>query len=157
MTEYDIQNKLYRRMWQSHVVMIPNYHPLDWWECDLFGITNAGFGREWEVKTSREDFKKDCRKTAKHARLARAHSTGPNQFWYVVPEGMIVPGDVPDYAGLIYVGCARSYLGIQWVKRAPRLHDHKVGPGLTKHAGYSCATRYWNLRCPLESIGPTGD
>lgn len=46
----------------------------------------------------------------------------PNYFYYVVPNGMIQPCEVPQYAGLIYV----SNEGLlQIVKSAPMLHKQK--------------------------------
>lgn len=48
----------------------------------------------------------------------------PNKFAYAVPEGLISPDDVPDYAGLIYVKNDRRYKPTI-VKRPPALHKKK--------------------------------
>lgn len=58
----------------------------------------------------------------------------PNYFYYVVPEGLLEPDEVPPYAGLVYI---TTYKGsfedqpdkwlhhIKIVKTAPRLHKTK--------------------------------
>lgn len=67
--------------------------------CDLWTISansSAGFkARAYEVKISRADFRRD---TAVKQREARLFS---DQFFYVTPAGLIRPGEVPDWAGLI--------------------------------------------------------
>lgn len=51
-----------------------------------------------ECKTSLEDFRRDSSKTW------RKHSPGMGRWrWYLVPEGLIEPGDVPEDHGLLYV------------------------------------------------------
>ena len=50
----------------------------------------------FEVKVSRGDFKRDLRKPLKQ-RPARLSS---NRFFYVAPEGIIAPDDLPVWAGL---------------------------------------------------------
>jgi len=45
----------------------------------------------------------------------------PNKFFYACPEGLISPGEVPAYAGLIYT----TQFGSQIVKPAPFLHKEK--------------------------------
>lgn len=47
----------------------------------------------------------------------------PNFFYYAVPEGMIQPDEVPEYAGLVYVPEGSNSLRI--VKKAPQLHRQK--------------------------------
>jgi len=50
----------------------------------------------------------------------------PNKFFYACPEGLIAPGEVPAYAGLIYVqkeDIMKPYCRI--VKQAPFLHKNK--------------------------------
>jgi hypothetical protein len=47
----------------------------------------------------------------------------PNKFYYAVPEGLIKIEEVPEYAGLIYVGTERSSARI--VKECPYLHKEK--------------------------------
>lgn len=52
----------------------------------------------------------------------------PNRFYFAVPEGLVKPEEVPDYAGLIYVRDGNPHV----VREAPYLHkkkdnlDHKI-------------------------------
>lgn len=114
MKEYQIQNMLYHWIFGTSSLLLPNYTPKTWFECDLFAVTKAGYMREYEIKTSRADFKADARKTEpdyyredtdrkpiddtfpwvkrkgrnKHQALAEHDPTGPTMFWYVTPEGL---------------------------------------------------------------------
>lgn len=56
-----------------------------------------------------------------------ANHRKPNFFYYAVPEGMIKPDEVPEYAGLIYIKqeCQFSYQSFSIVKKAPQLHKTK--------------------------------
>ena len=58
----------------------------------------------------------------------------PHQFYFVVPEKLVRLEEVPDYAGLIYVG---EYLEV--IRRAPYLHKTKMD--LTK----TLLKKYYNL------------
>ena len=51
----------------------------------------------------------------------------PNYFYYAVPEGMIQPEEVPEYAGLIWILKEYSYIRQSYVikKQAPQLHKQK--------------------------------
>lgn len=67
--------------------------------CDFWTISansSAGFkARAYEIKVSRADFRRD---TAVKQREARLFS---DQFFYVVPTGLLKPEELPDWAGLI--------------------------------------------------------
>lgn len=52
-----------------------------------------------------------------------ANHKKPNFFYYAVPEGMIRPDEVPEYAGLVYVPETSGSLRI--VRKAPQLHKEK--------------------------------
>lgn len=56
-----------------------------------------------------------------------ANHRKPNFFYYAVPDGMIKPDEVPEYAGLIYIKqeCQFSYQSFAIVKKAPQLHKTK--------------------------------
>lgn len=129
MTERDIQRELYWSRRGGCSLIVPNYTPWSWFECDIFAVTKIGYFHEYEIKLTISDFKADRHKTrarghwengrwlrhpvqTKHARLASADIRGPSRFTYVVPEGMVVldPPEridptacLPDWAGLIYV------------------------------------------------------
>lgn len=96
------------------------------WEADILEITKAGYLYEYEVKISRKDFKIDAEKV-------EHYWTGPgrkkydvlrngervNYFSFIVPEGLISPEEVPEWAGLIYV----------------RPYDNRVCIGFDKETG----------------------
>ena len=56
-----------------------------------------------------------------------ANHRKPNFFYYAVPEGMIQPDEVPEYAGLIYIKKEYMYESQSFyiVKKAPQLHKQK--------------------------------
>lgn len=51
----------------------------------------------YEIKVSRADFKRDS-----HAKQREAR-TFSDQFFYATPPGLLKPGEVPDWAGLVEV------------------------------------------------------
>ena len=97
------------------------------WESDCLLLTRSGYWYEFEVKISKADFKNDFKnKKEKHSILSSEKETKkPNFFYYVVPEDLIAPYDVPEYAGLIYIKRGR---GLITVKKAPTLHKEKNDP-----------------------------
>jgi len=142
---------------------LPRYTPWDWWECDVFELTTAGYYREYEIKVTRPDFLNDAakerfsqadrlddRKVEKKHDLLMAHDPrGPVQFWYVVPEGLIKLREVPEWAGLIEIiisppGGWRLYEKV--LIEAPRLHGEKCHPKTVEHARGVCYYRMHELR-----------
>lgn len=98
------------------------------WESDLLFLSKSGIWTEIEIKVSRSDFLADLRnKTEKHDVLKDAKNRmRPNRFFYAVPEGLVQPEEVPEYAGLIWV---TEWFSVQTVKKiAPQLHRHKITP-----------------------------
>lgn len=113
------------------------------WESDYLAMTKAGYLYEGEVKISRSDFKADMKKKRKHQILEGTYEPKdvniyekgkfvgtepekvlkPNYFFYAVPEGLIEPSEVPDYAGLVYMTNVFPYW--KWAKKAPKIHDVK--------------------------------
>jgi hypothetical protein len=120
------------------------------WESDFIVVRKNGNCLECEIKTNRQDFFRDFKKTMKHQILREGTrppipghytenpETGeweeepqdtdvevkfrPNQFYYAVPEGLITVDEIPEYAGLIYI----TERGVKTVKRAPFLHREKL-------------------------------
>lgn len=109
------------------------------WESDFYCLSKSGYSVEVEIKITVGDFKADFKKKWKHLLLSSKTSTvfrrlrwniitydrakkTPNRFYYACPEGMIKVDDIPEYAGLIYVG---KYRQITIVKNAPLLHPVK--------------------------------
>ena len=64
----------------------------------------------------------------------------PNYFYYAVPEGMIQPEEVPEYAGLIYILKEYHYERQSYiiVKKAPCLHKQKY-----KDGELNLAEKFW--------------
>lgn len=154
MTERTIQNALWGGLTyqKGYNLVAPNYTPSKWHECDLFAVTKAGMGVEFEIKISRGDFKADMAKTDKHRRLSLGDGLGPSRFFYVVPDGMVTVDEVPAYAGLIYAREREAYPGgparifVREIKKAPKLHRQPVPVKVTDHMRSVFYWRFWNLR-----------
>jgi hypothetical protein len=159
-TAKDIQRALIRDRYKRTTV-IPNYTPAGWFECDLFELTAAGFFVEYEIKLSLADFRRDAEKfrrewdpavrvqidRVKHHEIAAADPRGPSRFWYVVPEGLLTPEIVPQWAGLIIArhrsGYSRPHdFTTEELKSAPRLHKVKADLKILPHATGVC---YWRM------------
>ncbi len=112
-------------------LVMPRYTPVGWWECDVFELTGSGYFREYEVKLSLADLRKDskkrreirntgryepvpeaeakfngqsrwvCEYETKHDLLQSACPAGPVEFYYVTPEGMVTEDWIPLWAGWI--------------------------------------------------------
>ena len=163
-TEEYIQRKLNNFFApNSQKYVIENLYVFNW-ESDKLIETRSGLLYEYEIKISRSDYKNDFKnKKDKHVILEgkeeyvpsyeedkeRFKHYGsdfndeyyrtenfkkPNYFYYAVPEGMIDAGEVPSYAGLIYVLPEGKHetkdgmwcsSGIYTVKQAPKLHSTK--------------------------------
>ncbi len=132
LTERKLIDAVMRDRWQRNFCL-PNYTPPEWWECDLFEVTAAGYFREYEVKLSVRDFRADRYKErevrgsgrmelldaalakfpgqsrwvaeseTKHALLAAGSVRGPSQFFYVTPEGLLDAEPLPPWAGWLEV------------------------------------------------------
>lgn len=158
-TERDIQRKLF---WDYHqsAVLVPNYTPAGWWECDLFRVTKAHYFYEYEIKLSLRDFRADAKKrdtrsmqyerfrqrlarysTKKYWQLEHAGKRCPSRFYYVVPASIAegVQGELPSFAGLIVFD---RYL--REVIKAPRIHARKVSGHVIRNAQRVCVWRYWD-------------
>lgn len=98
------------------------------WESDLLFLSKSGIWTEIEIKISRSDFHADLKtKKDKHAVLAdKTVTVKPNRFYYAVPEGLVNPDEVPEYAGLLWVNDWGSIPARHW--QAPLLHKHKITP-----------------------------
>jgi hypothetical protein len=153
-----------------------NYTPPDWWECDLFEISKAGFATEYEVKLSRGDFNRDALKQQtrfsfdeslpglegvqrstlnKHDLLAAGDTRGPARFYFVTPYGLIER--VPAWAGWGEVVRDRGGV-LRWHVRkpAPRLHSAKVSDQTRTRVFRACHWRMWRLLVRGESAATGG-
>jgi hypothetical protein len=164
----DIQQAIIRDRWRDGFVL-PNYYPGEWWECDVFEITKAGYFREYEVKVSRGDFFADARKTRevfprgwgqpstfenKHELLSQRSLRGPSQFWFCTPPGLLAVEEVPEWAGLIEVKDhgegSRPRFWPREIKKAPRLHTVKIGD----RAGHARGICYWRMHDAIKTPQP---
>lgn len=170
MTERIIQNAIWQHSGQQHTLMCPNYTPAGWWECDVWGVTRAGYSVEFEIKLSLRDFKVDKQKQRtfydrkndpvpfedrwtpterrKHDMLDARDPKCPNRFIYVCPDGLLKAEDVPQWAGLMTYNPKRYRLSTE--KDAPRLHAAKVPEETIEHCRGVFFYRYWNLRMRLK-------
>lgn len=132
-----------------------NYTPLNWWECDVFQLTDSGYFKEYEIKLSVADYRADRLKGAdgkrwgaedenKHQFLATGSSRGPCEFHFVVPAGMLMAEPIPDWAGVIELHARTDGHGWypQTTVKAPRLHREKANPVIEPHARGIC---YWRM------------
>lgn len=152
-----IERVLYRRLDKmGRKCIFPHVTPIGWWECDMFSMTGRGYWSEHEIKTSRGDYLNDFKKEMailygrrrssrycgqkgvdtlnKHELLAAGDPRGPSHFWFCMPEGMVDPSEVPDYAGIMTFPLPGSdnpsphYMKYWRVERkAPRLHSEPFG------------------------------
>lgn len=83
----------------------------------------------------------DCKARIKpgDSHLIESHKK-PNYFYYAVPEGLIQPEEVPEYAGLIYILKEYHYECQSYVivKKAPCLHKQKY-----KDGELNLAEKFW--------------
>ena len=157
-TERTIQSRLMRdRHWRG--LTLPNYTPPNWFECDVFELTDAGFFREYEIKLTVSDFKADARKSQRRKGVdvfkrdllgEPIQTKGPVQFWYVTPVGLLTPQMLPPWAGLIEISLRPPDLRYPQcfeskeheVVKAPRLHNEKANERIRLAALVCC---YWRL------------
>lgn len=143
---------------KNHEVIVPNSCVFNW-ESDVISVTRSGFIHEFEIKVTRADFKQDGKKD--RARLLcdpvvtgfwGSHTCSrPNYFYYVVPQGLIQPEEVPEYAGLIYavepvVGHHLYFGTTKEIKAARRIHNEKITDGQRRQLGRSMTIRFWKQR-----------
>lgn len=177
MTEHDVISVIMRGRYVKNFCL-PRFSPAHWWECDVFQLTKAGYFNEYEVKLSRSDFKADAHKSRrewvpsdkigpmmfedktilKHGLLAARSTKGPVKFWYVTPEGLLTPSDIPEWAGHIEI-VDTGESGI-WrylerdAKSAPRLHNVKMDEKIRDRIRDAC---YWRMHRLMQKIGTIGD
>lgn len=167
LTEKVIVNRLLRDRYPK-TFCLPNYTPPHWWECDMFELTAAGYFREYEVKVTLSDFRRDVEKQnelrgsgewtgeagqkkwvakyeKKHDLLEGGDLRGPSQFFYVTPEGMLSSEPLPPWAGWIEIYViehrGRRHLHERLRVKAPTIHRVKMA----KNPDYHRGTTYWRF------------
>jgi hypothetical protein len=172
-TEHEMQNALRHGFVGDTDLSIPNNCAFGW-EADLIIVRKSLFTVEVEIKVTVSDFRHDAKKVEKHQALEtgmydwmpwrdqpreqRPH-VRPNYFYYALPDSISGKIDVPKYAGLLVVRKRRrSYDGEIWYdyeieisKKAPRLHNEKLGDKERWQIMRSYDVKYWNNRIKTES------
>ena len=147
LTETFIQNELYRIKRSASQIILGNYTPTGWYECDLYAVTKAGYWSEYEIKLSLSDFEADFRnKKPKHMMLASDPLKGPKQFWFVMPRELAEQVSVPSYAGLIAVTKRGRWMRTDTLKIAPTRPSRKASEKAILRAYRNGYYRYWSTR-----------
>jgi len=151
-------------------LVVPNVVVDLWAECDLLTITKALYPVEYEVKLSRSDFFADRKKTVywrkrrsperehwpenlehlkwerieenKHQLLAE-RDCFPSRFFFVTPQGLVKPDEIPEWAGHIELTPWTTVWRMHRVKDAPRLHNNKVDNEFLYRTARKMVFRYW--------------
>lgn len=162
LTERSIQCAIYVKWKSASRLLVPNYTPDSWFECDVFRVTDAKYFIEYEIKLTLVDFKRDtdkkrrgyemvgreCRRLderLKHERLTDGDPFGPFRFYYVMPDDMIRESDLPQWAGLIWAKrVSPEYVRLKFVRHSPRLHNAKVAADRVRRARDVCYYRMWS-------------
>lgn len=69
---------------------------------DVWGLGNFNDSAVIEVKVSRSDFKADQKKWARSKQAEMLNLQAGRYRWYLCPEGVIKPEELPDKWGLLY-------------------------------------------------------
>jgi hypothetical protein len=151
-TEHTIQRALFYGRSSSSRIIVPNYKPRGWWECDLWQLSKALRSHEYEIKLTVSDFKADALKTrkhnfgrtptTKHEILATNPQRGPNRFSFAMPPELAEKVEIPEWAGLITV----TELSAKIIKRAPVRHNRAVPEKEINKAFVATYYRYWNAK-----------
>ena len=96
------------------------------WESDVLSLNKGGYISEFEVKINRSDFTVDKNKRKFGYYNRGIHELMPNRFYYVCPDNLISPEEIPSFSGLIYYNESGE---LQTIKRAPLIHRIKHDRG----------------------------
>jgi hypothetical protein len=151
MNVLEVQRRLFFEFRTSKMLM-PNYTPFRWYECDMLRITQNLYFYEYEIKNTLSDFKADSKKSewdreskttvSKHDLLLQKSDRGPSRFYYIVPPDLVekVGPLLPPFAGLI------SFNGhLHEIQKAPLLHSKKFGRSALKLIHHRAYNRYLDL------------
>lgn len=108
------------------------------WESDYWALDTNGITKEFEIKTSRQDYFNDAKKD-KHKVC-----NGANFFYYVCPKGLILKSEVDKKYGLIYIS---EYGNALIEKRPQRLNDNRFNDWqMLANKMYSKWYSLWNKK-----------
>ena len=166
--EKEIQQKIYNWYGDTSMLIIPNFTPADWWECDIFRVLKSGYTHEYEIKLSKKDYMADFKKQVtvaewvkeppiyKHNLLKRKCDASPNRFSFVFGSVQLLDSvEVPDYAGILvlkeipaltFSGEKETYFALRNIRNAPLLHKKKIEDKVIKQMNKSLYYRFWTER-----------
>jgi hypothetical protein len=156
---YQIQRRLYFGSISASEVLMPNFAPVNWLECDVFRVTKAGYFYEYEIKLSVADFRADAKKTlfddetkkyiGKHEALTARFRCCPARFYFVTVPDVAdrIKDELPDWAGLIVLD---RYL--RQMRPAPILHKRKISRAIVRQAYRSAMGRFWDQHFRLPDL-----
>ncbi len=107
--------------------MLPNFVIDRGFEMDVFKLTPSGLITEFEIKTSKMDFRLDFKKKNKHD-LLKNGQLSCNRFFFVTPCNLLKLEDIPSYAGWYELSETKyksRYFVLSLRKNAPLLHKNK--------------------------------
>lgn len=152
----ETQRSLKRFFRTRYQLMVPN---AVWYETemDMACVRNSGFLDEFEIKMSRSDFKADFKKTHRHRKedsdepnwkvvAGNKHDMLqdgiglPNNFYFVLKEGIATSEEVPDKYGLIWI----TEKGINVEREATRLHKRKLHLETQLYFAKKLNNRWWD-------------
>jgi hypothetical protein len=150
-----VQNDLYWFLQRrGHSRTMPRFSPGGWWEADIYSITSAGYGQEYEIKLTRADFVQDAQKerrtTTKGVTLKKFEELlagrGPRVFYYVVPETLLPELEIPEFAGVMTFRQRGKTLRFNEAKKPRLLHKNKVPDTVIAQLMQACYYRFWSER-----------
>jgi len=160
LTEAAIQDLLYFHCTsKGHILVNPNSCVFGW-ESDFISVTKTLMVHEFEIKISKSDFRADADKE-KHATLLNPVKTiypeypslrrditlhRPNYFYYVCPDYVAGPADMPDHAALIHVVPWGNRWMLKPVTRIRRIHNEPIEQKRLIQLSRSLMYRYWRQR-----------
>ena len=149
-------------------VVIPNFY-VGSWEMDLFRLLPSEYLIEYEIKTSRGDFRNDFKKSTedvrynfeekkieksnfrkKHDEIQNGNYIA-NKFFFVVPRGMVKIEEIPEKCGLIYYDDSDYYPSFEIIKPAKFIHKNKFS-GSMESLLKSLCYREFNLRIKVKNL-----
>ncbi len=164
--ERHVQSALWWKLRSSAEMLVPNYTPKGWFECDVWCLSKKHYACEFEIKLTRRDFRTDAEKAhtlfnwknrndqgGKYEKLADGHLAGPSKFVFVAPVGVIPVAELPEWAGL-WEFDPSSRIVLKPVVPAKWRHRQVVSDDVVKHARGVFYYRFWNIRSAMFQDGP---
>lgn len=136
---FDLEIAIHNHVFNSGDLHFNNVFMWGQFESDYVKVSKSGYIYEYEIKMSKEDFKKDFEKQYvkfsynpfkeevknKHGMIANNES-GLKGFSFVVPENLISVNDIPAYSGLYYICKEGNRFNTNCIKEPPKLDGKKI-------------------------------